>query len=213
MNDIDVNARILWDYEQVNHKLISCDAIFALGSMDIRVAERAAELWHSGVAGQVVASGGVGRLSNKSEGLTEAEKFKDILISKKIPAGKIILEVNSSNTAENLKNSIMQLTSLGMDLKRVAIVTLPFAEKRTYATMSKQFPNIEARVSSPLLSFDNYPNDIISKDELINLLVGEAQRIKLYPERGYTVEMPMDQTITDAMNFLIAREYTSQLIN
>jgi hypothetical protein len=43
--DIEVAIRTVWDYMHMDHQLRKVDIIFALGSHDIRVAERAAQLW------------------------------------------------------------------------------------------------------------------------------------------------------------------------
>jgi len=50
-------AKILWDYNQLNSPLEKSDCIMALGSHDIRVAERAAELWQEGYAPVILFSG------------------------------------------------------------------------------------------------------------------------------------------------------------
>jgi hypothetical protein len=48
--DIEVAIRTVWDYMHMDHQLRKVDIIFALGSHDIRVAERAAQLWLDGWA-------------------------------------------------------------------------------------------------------------------------------------------------------------------
>ena len=43
--EIIVLDKQLWNYHQVNHVIEKSDCILALGSHDLRVAERAAELY------------------------------------------------------------------------------------------------------------------------------------------------------------------------
>ena len=46
MNDVTLAlAKKLWDYHHMNHALEKADCIFVLGSHDLRVAERAAQLY------------------------------------------------------------------------------------------------------------------------------------------------------------------------
>lgn len=45
MNDVHTLAKKIWDYHHMNHKLEKADCILALGSMDTRVAEWAAQLF------------------------------------------------------------------------------------------------------------------------------------------------------------------------
>jgi len=55
---LDEAARQIWDYHLMNHELEPCELIWALGSLDLRVADRVAELWHAGMAPLIVMSGG-----------------------------------------------------------------------------------------------------------------------------------------------------------
>ena len=50
-------AKILWDYHHMHHKISKADCILALGSHDLRVANRAADLWLEGWAPYIVFSG------------------------------------------------------------------------------------------------------------------------------------------------------------
>src|SRR5690606_15843697 len=111
------------------------DAILALGSMDTRVASRAAELWHQGFAKTVVVSGGFGRLTGKTQSESEAHEFREILLSSGVPDDAILLEDKSTNTGDNIKLSIQKLEETGRRPRKIIVVTKPYAEKRTYATV------------------------------------------------------------------------------
>ena len=56
-------AQQLWDYHHVNQNLQKSDCILVLGSHDLRVAERGAELYLQGWAPLLIMSGGLGRLT------------------------------------------------------------------------------------------------------------------------------------------------------
>jgi len=64
-NDILNLAETLWNYHHVHHVLEEADCIFALGSHDLRVADRAADLYLEGMAPLVIFSGGLGNLTRE----------------------------------------------------------------------------------------------------------------------------------------------------
>ena len=56
-------AKILWNYHQMNHQLEKTDAILVLGSHDLRVAERGAELYLQGWSPLLIFSGALGNFT------------------------------------------------------------------------------------------------------------------------------------------------------
>jgi hypothetical protein len=84
--------------------------------------------------------------------------------------------------------------------------------RRAYATFKKQWPGVDFIVSAPDLSFNNYPNDILPKELVINIMVGDTQRIKEYPSKGFQIEQEMPIEVWDAFNELVKRGYTKHLI-
>ncbi len=79
-------ARTLWDYHHMDHALKKADCILALGSHDLRVADRAAELYLQGWAPVVIMSGGLGNFTQDMWTEKEADKFAAIAIQKGVPA-------------------------------------------------------------------------------------------------------------------------------
>jgi hypothetical protein len=94
MNTIDTLAKTVWDYMLMHHEIKSADAIFVLGSSDIRTAERAAELWHQGLAPYIIFSGKHGKIPFFEK--TEAETFADRAHELGVPWG-----IHSYRTASN----------------------------------------------------------------------------------------------------------------
>ena len=60
-------------------------------------------------------------------------------------------------------------------------------ERRTYATIKVHWPNKKVIVTSPQINFEDYPTKDISKDDVINIMVGDLQRIKIYPDKGFQI--------------------------
>ncbi len=207
MTERDRLAKIIWDYMLMHHELRQMDAIFALGSNDIRVAERAAELYHQGYGEYVICSGGNGKASGFDK--SEAEVFGEILREKGVPKTKIILEPNATNTGENIQFTKKLLQEMELKLHSFILVQKPYMERRTYATFKKQWPEAECIVTSPQMSFDEYGgNDEVFKSRFINVMVGDLQRIKEYPKLGYQIEQDIPADVWGALEELVKMGYT-----
>ena len=192
--------RIVWDYMHLGHSLKKADAIMVLGSYDIRVAEYAAKLWLEGWAPYLICTGS-GTVHSDSAvwqgfvGSTEAEVFANIARKAGVPNDVILTENKSQNTGQNYEFTSSLLKEKGVVLERLIAVQKPFMERRTYATGKIWLPkNIELIVTSPDLSLDEYPNEIVSKnDHWIHNMVGDLQRIKntLLRVFRFTKQFPM----------------------
>ena len=211
--EVDSLAKIIWDYHHLNHRLVKADAILALGSRDTRTAEWAAKLYLGGYAPWVIFSGGYGRMTKILFAKPEAEVFADIAIEKGVPAEKIIIENQSTNTGDNIKFTQQILLDRNMDLKSFILVQKPYMERRAYATLVKQWPGKKITVTSPPLSYEDYPNKEISKEQLINAMVGDLERIKVYPDKGFSVTQKIPVKVWKAWEKLVALGYNKRLID
>src|SRR4029077_17355368 len=95
-------AKKLWDYHHMQHILEKSDCILVLGSHDLRVAERAAELYLEGWAPMIIFSGGLGNFTKEMWTETEADQFAAIAINTGVPKNAILIENKSTNTGENI---------------------------------------------------------------------------------------------------------------
>jgi uncharacterized SAM-binding protein YcdF (DUF218 family) len=91
-------------------------------------------------------------------------------------------------------------------------VQKPYMERRTYATFKKVWSEKEIVVTSPMLSFEEYVNDDFPKDYVINVMVGDLQRIKVYPEKGFQIPQDIPENVWEAYEYLVSEGYTAQLI-
>src|SRR5436190_2312793 len=107
-------ARLLWDYHHMNHKLEKADCILALGSHDLRVADRVAELYLQGWAPLVIMSGGLGNFTQDMWTESEADKFAAIAIERGVPEDAILIENKSTNTGENILFTQQLLSKKGL---------------------------------------------------------------------------------------------------
>ena len=211
-NEILLLAKKLWDYHLLNNKLEKADCILALGSHDLRVAERAAELYLQGFAPLLVMSGGLGNFTQDIWTEKEADKFAAIAIGKGVPAEAILIENNSTNTGENILFTQQLLKEKKLNPQSFIVVQKPYMERRAYATFKKNWPDKKLSVTSPQISFEEYPNEEISMEKVINIMVGDLQRIKFYPEKGFQVYQKIPSEVWCALEKLVALGFDKHLM-
>ena len=205
-------AQQLWDYHHMHHELKRSDCILALGSHDLRVADRAAELYLEGWAPLVIMSGGLGNLTQNMWTESEADRFAAIAIQKGVPADAILIENRSTNTGENILFTQQLLQDRGLDLQNFIVVQKPYMERRSYATFKKQWPGKNLLVTSPQIPFEQYPNDEIPLERVINIMTGDLQRIKLYPAKGFQVYQEIPGAVWAAYERLVALGFDKHLV-
>ncbi|AEL26013.1 YdcF family protein [Cyclobacterium marinum] len=210
--EIKTLAKVLWDYHQLNDTLKKADAIFVLGSHDTRVAERGAQLWLEGMADYLILSGGLGNFTLGVWEETEADKFAKIALNMGVSEARIIVENKSTNTGENIRFTQKILKEKGLDFHRFIIVQKPYMERRSYATFKKNWPEKSVTVTSPKISFENYPNEEISMAIVIQSMVGDLQRIKAYPKLGFQIEQEIPQEVWQAFEQLVKLGFNQHLI-
>jgi len=205
-------AQILWDYLKLNQPLKRCDCAIAMGSHDVRVAEHAAHLVLQGWAPRLVCSGGFGRLTREVWHLPEAHRFAEAAEKAGLSRDKILLEDQSTNTSENILFSRQLIASCGISAQAILLVHKPYMERRALATALKVWPEVAYCVSSPPLSFADYPNEEISIEVLLQIMVGDFQRILLYPEKGFQIEQDAPPAVMRAFHTLKSKGYIEHIL-
>lgn len=205
-------AKKLWDYHHVNNTLEKADCILVLGSHDTRVAERAAELYLEGWAPIVIFSGGLGRLTEDIWTESEADLFAKIAIEKGVPREAILIENKSTNTGENILFTQQLLEKNNLHPESFIVVQKPYMERRSFATFKKHWPEKKLIVTSPQIPFENYATDEIPAEQVINIMAGDLQRIKLYAEKGFQVYQEIPSNVWEAYEELINSGFDEHLI-
>jgi uncharacterized SAM-binding protein YcdF (DUF218 family) len=214
-SEVNKLAKKIWDYHHVNHKLEKADCILVLGSHDLRVAEYGAKLFLGGYAPLIIFSGGMahqGDLLETEWKKSEAELFAERAIKLGVPKDKIIIENKSTNTGENVQFTEKILKEKGLDFESFIVVQKPYMERRAYSTIKVYWPNKKIIVTSPQIDFEDYPNEEISKDAVINIMVGDLQRIKIYPEKGFQISQEIPEDVREAYQELVKLGYTKHLL-
>jgi uncharacterized SAM-binding protein YcdF (DUF218 family) len=211
-HSIDLFAKKLWDYHLMHHQIKKSDCIFVLGNHDTRTALRAIELHKQRLAPFIVFSGGLGNFTEGKWQKSEADTFAEIALAHGVPAKDILIENKSTNTGENILFTQKLLSEKRLDPQTFILVQKPTMERRSYATFKQHWPDKDAVVTSPQISYEEYPSDEIPKDELINIMVGDLQRIKEYPAKGFQIAQEIPDDVWQAYNKLIDFGYTSHLM-
>ena len=214
----DKAIQTIWDYMHLHHTLEKADAILVLGNRDIRVGEYAAQLWLDGWAPYLVCAGS-GSIHNDKPGreqfvgTTEAKVFASIAKNMGVPESANIIENQSQNTGENYELTLQLLQERGVSLQTLIAVQKPYMERRTYATGKVWLPGVNLIVTSPPISLEDYPNESNRVDEhWLHAMVGDLQRIREYPKRGFQIEQDIPEIVWEAYEHLVELGYTKRLI-
>ena len=209
-------ALTIWKYHKLDHSLRRADVIMVLCSHDTVVAERGAQLYLERWAPLLIFSGGLGAITSRFWEEPEANQFARIALGMGVPADAILIENRSTNTGENVLFTRRLLAEKGLDPRSFILVQKPYMERRTYATFRKVWPGKELIVTSPQMSFDEYlgrySNEALSADDVISIMVGDLQRIRVYPDRGFQVPQQIPDNVWSAYEELIAAGYDRHLV-
>lgn len=208
------DAELIYNYHRLNHFLFDANIILCLCSLDIRVAHRAADLYLQGYAPLLVFSGDKGALTEGLFDRPEAHVFADIAVERGVPRDHIIVEPESTNTGENLLFTHRLLGERGIETPtNILLVQKPYMERRAFATFCKQWPDqdVKVAVTSPQMSFDEYPNEENSRELITSIMVGDLDRIRDYPAKGYQIEQEIPAEVWEARNRLVEAGYDTHL--
>ena len=216
MDHILALAEKIWDYHQMKHQIESADLILVLCSHDIRVAERGAELFLENWAPLLVFSGGFGSITRRLWNEPEADQFARIASEMGVPQENILIENRSTNTGENILFTKQLLAERQIDPAKLILVQKPYMERRSFATFRTLWPEKDVVVTSPQVSFNDYLKDYankeLSSDDVISIMVGDLQRIRVYSEKGFQIRQDIPDDVWSAYEELVRAGYDQCLI-
>lgn len=198
-------AETLWSFHARGDELEPMAAIVCLGSYDLRVAERSAVLALKYPAARVVVTGAQGNWTRGVFEQSEAEVFAAVLRERGVPEAQIALEPSATNIGENIAFS---RDILGYaDGEVVVFVTKPQTQMRVRATVPIHWPQVRAQMASPRLGIDDYARPGEGLRPVIEEMVGDLERMRLYPQRGFQVEVEIAPEVLAAYEALRAAGY------
>lgn len=116
------------------------DIIFVFGAGSLARAQKALELFESGLSSRIVLSGGKPFYA-KQQTAAEAVLYKDYLLQHGVPESAIITEEESITVADNVCRSLNLLDELGIAFSRVITVASPYSQRRCWAVLNKHLPD------------------------------------------------------------------------
>ncbi|MEV4248743.1 YdcF family protein [Streptosporangium canum] len=202
----------LWNYHDMHHVVRPADVGIGLGSHDLGVATYAADLYLRGLFPLIVFTGANAPTTVSRFPRGEAVHYKEHAIGRGVPDGAVLVEPQATNTGENFTYTRTLLGKHGIAVASAVLISRPYQQRRAYATCKKLWPEIEVTCASFPLSLDNYVESIGDVDRVINMLVGDTQRITEYAKKGFAIEQPYPNEVRAAFKRLVDAGYTSRLI-
>jgi uncharacterized SAM-binding protein YcdF (DUF218 family) len=217
MNDTVIfAANVLWRYLRIGTVPGPAECLLVLGSRDDRVASYAASLANKFSYDHIVVSGGEAHhndlLTTSWDEPTEAEHFLSVMRAGGLTQ-PVLMEKSATNTGDNAIFSHILLKQQGIQVKDMLIVTKPYMERRALAAFEAQWPgNATILVCSEPTTLARYCNHEQPIDTVINIMVGDLQRIIEYPALGFQTEQVVPAEVRDAMRVLIEAGFIRHLI-
>ncbi|MFI5626045.1 YdcF family protein [Nocardioides sp. NPDC051685] len=207
------DARKIWDYHQMGHQLRPCDVAIGLGSHDLSVADHAAALYHKGLFERLVFSGANSPTTQARFPRGEAVHYREHAMRLGVPDEAIMIEPEAANTGQNISLSRALLASADILPTTVMLISKPYMERRAYATTRLAWPGVEPICTSAPLELEAYIDSIGDARLVLDMLVGDLQRVIEYPKQGFAIEQDVPEPVREAYQRLTDAGYTSRLMS
>jgi uncharacterized SAM-binding protein YcdF (DUF218 family) len=206
------DAKVIWDYHQMGHELRPCDAGIGLGSHDLGVATLAADLYHAGLFPVLLFTGANSSTTRVRFPRGEAVHYAEQAMALGVPQHAIIIEPHAVNTGQNISYSRRALAEAGIMPRSVLLMSKPYMQRRAFATTRKIWTQVNAVCASGDLAFDDYLKQMGDDKLVIDMLVGDLQRVIEYPAKGFAIAQQVPADVQGAFGRLLAAGFTSCLI-
>ncbi|MFJ6573878.1 YdcF family protein [Streptomyces sp. NPDC091292] len=205
-------AQLIWDYHHMRHEPRPCDAAIALGCNDLGVSTYAAHLYETGLFPTLVFTGGNSPATSEIFPRGEAVHFREHALTLGVPDQAMLLETGAANTGQNIAYARDVLTAAGVRPRSALLITMPYMERRAFATCRKQWPDVHVVCASDPLSFDAYLKVMGDEEAVIDMMVGDLQRVIEYPALGFAISQDVPEDVHAAYESLLHAGFTSRLI-
>ncbi|WP_037845767.1 YdcF family protein [Streptomyces sp. NRRL F-6628] len=206
-------TKLIWDYHLMGHQLRPADVAIGLGSHDLGVAAAAADLYHRGLFPMLVFTGGNSPTTRARFPRGEAVHFREHALELGVPDEAILVEPNAANTGQNITLTRELLAAAGISPATVMLVSKPYMERRSFATARKLWPDVEIVCASEPLELGDYFKSIGDEKLVVDMLVGDLQRVIEYPKQGFAIAQDVPEDVHAAYESLIRDGFTSRLIS
>lgn len=181
MHDLDAQQiKAITEYMFLPDNPIKADATIVLGqTLWQRPFQKAVEIYKAGLSGKLVFTGGY----NAKLGSSEALEMKKAWTQLGFPTEDVLLDVQATNTMENMANAraLMQEAGLLHSPSKINLISISYHMRRAVETLKHAFDNIPIE-----LGLANYPSQLCVKESWFlnlqgsKLLLEELEKIKKY---------------------------------
>ncbi len=211
--DVHSDAEILWNFHRLDHDLKAASVGIGLGSHDAGVATYTAELYHRGLFPVIVFSGANAPTTRERFPRGEAVHYREHAISLGVPPEVIYLETRATSTPENVVFTRDLLADAGVSVESVIVTCRPYQQRRAYGIFKKLWQEPVVMCSGQQVPLDKYIVGIGDTKRVVDMLVGDTQRLQLDWQTGQAIEQDVPPAVWDAYEHLIAAGFTSRVIN
>lgn len=182
-NVVNNSSKTIYDdvysYLSEEDDLQKADLIFVFGSKTPVRIERAIELYNQGMADKIMISGG-NPYYDKSNSLSEAERYQQLAVEHGIPVKNIITEHSSITIPDNVRSSLNLLDQKEFNLGSIILVNSPYTQRRGWAHFKKYLPESVDTIRVNSATIDKYQkNNWYRNEDGIRTLANEFVKMKV----------------------------------
>jgi hypothetical protein len=205
------DVALLFDFNQMHHQVRPSSIGIGLGSHDPNVPIHAADLYHKGLFPLIVFTGANAPTTVDRFPRGEAVHFGEIARARGVPADAILLETHARNTGENVSLTRSLLDKYGVHASNAIVVSRPYQQRRAFATFRALWPELDVRCTSRPLPLSDYVATIGDPAFVVNMIVGDTQRVIEYPSASSSEKQPVPDLVLNAYRRLVEAGFTSRL--
>jgi uncharacterized SAM-binding protein YcdF (DUF218 family) len=214
--EVLAHAETIWRFMQLGHTPIPAGLLLVFGTNDLRVATFAARLYEHGLAPLALVTGGIahhGDLLATPWSRPEAIEYAEEMVRCGVPRDRILLEPCATNTAENVlfARRLIESRSAPHPRNMIAVVK-PFMQRRVLATMAVYWPEMPFSIATWDSSFREYCNAELTPAKVLNIMLGDLQRIWIYARRGWSAPQVIPEDVRAAFDRLVELGYRDHLL-
>ncbi|MFG3619549.1 YdcF family protein [Nocardia sp. NPDC047654] len=210
--ELRADVETLWRYNQMDHPVRPVDVGIGLGGHDPGVATYAAHLYHRGMFPLIVFTGANAPTTVERFPRGEAVHFREHALRLGVPDSAILIEPAARHTPDNIGFTRALLADRGIAIASAMLISRPYQQRRSYAICRKQWPELDVICGSQPMPLREYIDSIGDVDRVITMLVGDTQRIWVYPQQGRAIEQVVPTGVMAAYTRLVDAGFTGRLL-
>jgi len=208
------DVETLWNFNQMDHDVRPVDVGIGLGSHDLDVATHTANLYKKGIFPLIVFTGANAPTTVERFPRGEAVHYREHALTLGVPDSAILVEPEATNTGENIEFTRALLHQHGLlhPVRSIMLISRPYQQRRSYAVARKRWPDVQVVCSSRPVLLNEYVESIGDVDRVINMLVGDTQRLWVYAAKGWAIKQGIPTEVSDAYTRLVEAGFTTRLL-